>query len=31
MRGELVTAPRLKNPAIPKRLNDIVMRAMAPT
>jgi serine/threonine-protein kinase len=30
MSGELVSAPRLKNPAIPKRLNDIVLRAMAP-
>jgi serine/threonine-protein kinase len=30
MSGELVTPPRAKNPAIPKALNDIVMRAMAP-
>ena len=30
LRGELVTPPRLKNHAIPKRLNDIVMQAMAP-
>lgn len=30
MRGELVTAPRIRNPAIPRRLNDIVLRAMAP-
>jgi serine/threonine-protein kinase len=30
MSGELVSPPRLKNPAIPKRLNDIVLRAMAP-
>ena len=30
MSGELVTAPRLKNPAIPKALNDIILRAMAP-
>jgi eukaryotic-like serine/threonine-protein kinase len=30
MSGELVTPPRLKNPAIPKAINDIVMRAMAP-
>ena len=30
MRGELLSAPRLKNPKIPKALNDIVMRAMAP-
>src|SRR6186997_2094223 len=30
MRNELVTPPRLKNPKIPKAINDIVMRAMAP-
>jgi eukaryotic-like serine/threonine-protein kinase len=30
MSGELVTAPRLRNPTIPKAINDIVMRAMAP-
>jgi eukaryotic-like serine/threonine-protein kinase len=30
MSGELVTAPRLKNPAIPKAISDIVLRAMAP-
>jgi serine/threonine protein kinase len=30
MRGELVTPPRLKNPKIPKAINDIVMKAMAP-
>jgi serine/threonine protein kinase len=30
MSGELVTPPRLKNTAIPKAINDIVMRAMAP-
>ena len=30
MSGELVSPPRLKNPAIPKAINDIVMRAMAP-
>jgi len=30
MRGDLVSPPRLKNPAIPKRLSDIVLRAMAP-
>jgi eukaryotic-like serine/threonine-protein kinase len=29
-RGDLVTAPRLKNPKLPKALNDIVMKAMAP-
>jgi eukaryotic-like serine/threonine-protein kinase len=30
MSGELVSAPRLKNPAIPKVISDIVMKAMAP-
>src|SRR6478609_4182757 len=30
MSGELVSPPRLKNPAIPKGISDIVMRAMAP-
>jgi serine/threonine protein kinase len=30
MSGELVSPPRLKNSAIPKRVSDIVMRAMAP-
>jgi len=30
MSGELVTDPRLKNPRIPKAINDIVMKAMAP-
>ena len=30
MRGELVSGPRLKNPKIPKAINDIVLRAMAP-
>jgi serine/threonine-protein kinase len=30
MSGELVTPPRLRNPAIPKSINDVVMRAMAP-
>ena len=30
MRGELVTAPRLRNPKIPKAINDIVMKAIAP-
>ena len=30
MTGELVSPPRLKNPAIPKAISDIVMRAMAP-
>ena len=30
MSGELVTPPRLRNPAIPKPINDVVLRAMAP-
>ena len=30
MSGELVSPPRLKNPAIPKVISDIVLRAMAP-
>jgi hypothetical protein len=30
MRGDLVTAPRLKNPKLPKAINDIVLKAMAP-
>jgi hypothetical protein len=30
MTGELVTPPRQKNPVIPRRLNDIVMKALAP-
>ncbi len=30
MRGELVTPPRLKNSKIPKAINDIVLRALAP-
>jgi eukaryotic-like serine/threonine-protein kinase len=29
-RGELLTSPRLKNSKIPKAINDIVLRAMAP-
>jgi serine/threonine-protein kinase len=29
-RGELLTAPRLKNPRIPKSINDIVLKALAP-
>jgi serine/threonine-protein kinase len=29
-RGELLSAPRVKNPRIPKAINDIVLRAMAP-
>jgi serine/threonine-protein kinase len=30
MSGELVTPPRLRNSSIPRAINDIVMRAMAP-
>jgi serine/threonine protein kinase len=30
MRGELVSPPRSRNPKIPARLNDIVMKAVAP-
>ncbi len=30
MSGELVTPPRMKNPALPREVNDIVMRALAP-
>jgi eukaryotic-like serine/threonine-protein kinase len=30
MSGELVSPPRLKNPTIPKVINDIVMKSMAP-
>ena len=30
MSGELVSPPRLKNPAIPRAISDIVMHAMAP-
>jgi serine/threonine-protein kinase len=30
MRGELVTAPRLKNNRIPKAINDIVLKALEP-
>src|SRR6188508_3309469 len=29
-RGDLVTAPRVKNARLPKAINDIIMRAMAP-
>ena len=29
-RGELVRPPRLRNPSIPKSVNDIVLKAMAP-
>ena len=30
MRGDLISPPRLKNKAIPKAINDIVLRALAP-
>jgi serine/threonine protein kinase len=30
IKGEMHTAPRLKNPRIPKAINDIVLKAMAP-
>src|SRR3954454_22286 len=30
MTGELLTAPRLKNPKVPKAINDIVLKALAP-
>ena len=30
MSGELVTPPRMKNPALPREVNEIVMRALAP-
>jgi eukaryotic-like serine/threonine-protein kinase len=30
MSGELVSPPRLRNPSIPKSINDVVLRAMAP-
>src|SRR3954462_8710652 len=30
MTGELLTAPRQKNPKIPRSINDIVLKAMAP-
>jgi eukaryotic-like serine/threonine-protein kinase len=30
MRGELVIAPRLKNARIPRAINDIILRALAP-
>src|SRR5438552_2690927 len=29
-RGDLLTAPRLKNPKIPKAINDVVLKALAP-
>jgi eukaryotic-like serine/threonine-protein kinase len=30
MRGELASPPRLRNASVPKRINDIVLKAMAP-
>ena len=30
MSGELVSPPRVRNPSIPKLINDVVLRAMAP-
>jgi serine/threonine protein kinase len=30
MSGDFVSAPRLRNPRIPKKINDIVMKAIAP-
>jgi serine/threonine protein kinase len=30
MRGDLVSAPRTRNPRIPRKINDIVMKAIAP-
>jgi serine/threonine protein kinase len=30
MRGEMLVGPKLKNPKVPKAINDIVMKAMAP-
>jgi serine/threonine-protein kinase len=30
MRGELQTGPRLRNPKVPKAINDIVLKALAP-
>ncbi|HSL22314.1 MAG TPA: protein kinase [Vicinamibacterales bacterium] len=30
MTGELLSSPRLKNPAIPKAVSDVVLRALAP-
>jgi len=30
MRGDLFSAPRVKNPKIPKAINDIILKAMAP-
>ncbi len=30
MRGELVTGPRIRNPKVPRAINDIVLKALAP-
>ncbi len=30
MKGELITPPRVRNPKIPSKINDIVMKAVAP-
>jgi len=30
MRGELLVAPRLRNPKVPKAISDVVVKAMAP-
>jgi eukaryotic-like serine/threonine-protein kinase len=30
MQGDLVTAPRVRNPKLPRAINDIILRAMAP-
>jgi eukaryotic-like serine/threonine-protein kinase len=30
MHGDLVTAPRVRNPKVPRAINDIILRAMAP-
>src|SRR5262249_22037651 len=30
MRGEFQTGPRLKNPKVPRAINDIVLKALAP-
>jgi hypothetical protein len=30
MRGEMLSSPRMKNPKVPKAINEIVLKAMAP-
>jgi serine/threonine-protein kinase len=30
MHGDLVTAPRVRNPKVPRAINDVILRAMAP-